>query len=165
MWPLISSSHVQLCDLSYLGKIGRSTHQLEEDAKYNQLDDMINAGSVHIFTICHKIQFSTLNGPSRASNRQHPTLPGRGRQPRIWPSLPHLYQLPHLSHRLHRPVLMHSTRGWQPPLKDSLDLLSYTTTITPTQRGLLGTAVTPGEFVCALTTDFRWCSTTALQGR
>jgi hypothetical protein len=40
------------------------------------------------------------------------------------PSLPHLmYQLPHLSHRLHRPVLLHLTRGWQPPLKDSLDLL------------------------------------------
>jgi hypothetical protein len=67
------------------------------------------------------------------------------------PSLPHLmYQLPHLSHRLHRPVLLHSTRGWQPPLKDSLDLLSYTTTITPTQRGLLGTVVTPGEFVYVL---------------
>ena len=39
-------------------------------------------------------------------------------------SLPHLmYQPHHLSHRLHRPVLLHSTRGWQPPLKDSLDLL------------------------------------------
>jgi hypothetical protein len=42
----------------------------------------------------------------------------------------------HLSHRLHRPVLLHLTRGWQPPLMDSLDLLilanSYTTTITPT---------------------------------
>jgi hypothetical protein len=39
------------------------------------------------------------------------------------PSFPHLYQLPHLSHRLHRPVLLQSTRGWQPPLTDSLDLL------------------------------------------
>ena len=39
-------------------------------------------------------------------------------------SLPHLmYQPHHLSHRLHRPVLLHSIRGWQPPLKDSLDLL------------------------------------------
>ena len=49
---------------------------------------MINAGSVHIFSNFYKIQFSTLNGPSRASNRQHPTLPGRGRQPRICPLPP-----------------------------------------------------------------------------
>jgi hypothetical protein len=49
------------------------------------------------------------------------------------------------------------------PFKGSLDLLSYTTTMKPTRRGLLGMAVTPWEFVCALTTDFRWCSTTTLQ--
>ena len=49
---------------------------------------MIHAGSVHIFTICYKIQLSTLNGPSRASNRRHPTLPGRERQPRICPLPP-----------------------------------------------------------------------------
>ena len=43
------------------------------------------------------------------------------------PSLQYLiYQLPHLSHRLHRPVLLHSTtRGWQPPLKDSIAKLYY----------------------------------------
>ena len=153
---MISSSHVQLGVLSYLGKISRSTHRLGEDANNNQLYDRIYAGTVHNVTICCKIQPSMLNGPSRASNRRHPTLPERGRQPRICPPPPHLmYQLPYLSHRLHRPVLQHSTRGWRPPLKDSLDLLSYTTTITPTRRGLLGTAVTPGEFVCALTTDFR----------
>jgi hypothetical protein len=153
-----------------LGKICRSTHQLGDDANNNPLYDMIYAGSVHIFTICCKMQLSTLNGPSQALNRRYPTLPERGRQPRICP-LPPTPDVPTTSpqpssHRLHRPVLPHSTRGWQPPLKDSLDLLSYTTTmITPTRRGLLGTAVTPGEFVCALTTDFRWCSTTTLQGR
>jgi hypothetical protein len=72
------------------------------------------------------------------------------------PCFQHLmYQLPHLSHLLIRPVILHSTRGWQPPLKDSLILLSYTKTITPTRRGLLRTAVTSGEFVCALTNDNR----------
>ena len=130
---------------SYLGKICRSTHKLGEDTNYKQLDDMIHAGSIHIFTICFKIQQieDILRYLGEDDNQESA------------PSLPHLkYQLPHLSHCLHRPVLLHSTRGWQPPLKDSLDLLSYTTTITPTRRGLLGTAVTPGEFVCALTTDF-----------
>jgi hypothetical protein len=83
MWPLISSSHVQLCDLSYLGKICRSTYLLGDDANYNKLDY-----TIHIFTICYKIQLSTLNGPSRASNRRHPTLPGRERQPRICPLSP-----------------------------------------------------------------------------
>jgi hypothetical protein len=34
---------VQLCDLSCLGKICRSTHQLGEDANNNKLDDMIHA--------------------------------------------------------------------------------------------------------------------------
>jgi acid stress-induced BolA-like protein IbaG/YrbA len=52
-------------DLSYIGKIFRSTHQLGEDLIYNQLDDMIHAKSVHVFTICYKTQLSTLNGPSR----------------------------------------------------------------------------------------------------
>jgi hypothetical protein len=154
---MISSSHVQLCDLSYLGKICRSTHQLGEDANYNELDDMIHAGSVHIFTIFCKIQLSTLNGPSTELQIDD-ILRYLGENDNQESALSHrhlMYQLPHLSHRLHRPVPLHSTRGWQPPLKDCLDLLSYTTTITPTRRGLLGTAVTPGEFVCALTTDFR----------
>ena len=84
----ISSSHVQLCDLSYLGKICRSTQQLGEDANYNKLDDIIHAGSVHIFTIFCKIQLYTQWTFDRASNRRHPTLPGRERQPRISPLPP-----------------------------------------------------------------------------
>ena len=49
---------------------------------------MIYAGSVHILTVCCKIQLSTLNGPSRASNRRHRTLPEWGGQPRICPLPP-----------------------------------------------------------------------------
>jgi hypothetical protein len=46
------------------------------------------SGSVHIFTNCCKLQLSTLNALSRASNRRQPTLPERGGQPGICPLPP-----------------------------------------------------------------------------
>jgi hypothetical protein len=61
------------------------------------------------------------------------------------PSLQYLmYRIPHLSHRLHRPVLLHSIRGWQPPLKDSIAKLYYNHH-TYTKRATLD-GVTLGEF-------------------
>ena len=116
--------------------ICRSNHQLGVDENYNKLDDMIHAGSVprsavykwskKYSYVYNLLQDTTLytqwTFPSSKSTTFYASLE-KTTIKNLPPFLPHLMcQLPHLSRRLHRPVVPHSTAGWQPPFKDSVDL-------------------------------------------